>query len=141
MRKGIMPRERRVARRAQRDVLTPLLLVAGRAGNWLTLRELVTMTGFGEASISAQLRHLRKPEFGGFRVEKRCRDVAEIVGRQAGPVWEYRMSYGARRGLVRRGVSNCAGRLARRVGGRRRWARDPGTGTAMPCPYRCGVFG
>lgn len=89
-------------RRAQRDVLTTLMLVAGRAGNWLTLRELALVTGFGEASISAQLRHLRKPEFGAFVVEKRCRDAAEVVGRYAGPVWEYRMSYGARRGRVRR---------------------------------------
>jgi hypothetical protein len=78
-------------------VLTALMLVAGRAGNWLTLRELALMTGFGEASISAQLRHLRKPEFGAFVVEKRCRDAAEVVGRYAGPVWEYRMRYGERR--------------------------------------------
>lgn len=85
------------SRRAQREVLTPLMLVAGRAGNWLTLRELATMTGYGEASISAQLRHLRKPEFGGFRVEKRCRDAASVAGRHAGPVWEYRLGYGARR--------------------------------------------
>ena len=96
MRKGIMPGKRSVGSPAQRDVLTPLLLVAGRAGNWLTLRELSTMTGFGEASISAQLRHLRKPEFGGFRVEKRCRDAAVVVGRQVGPVWEYWMGYGTR---------------------------------------------
>jgi hypothetical protein len=101
MRKGSRLRGRRVGKRGQRDVLTPLLLVAGRAGNWLTLRELATMTGFGEASISAQLRHLRKPEFGRFVVEKRCRDAAEVVGGHAGPVWEYRVSYGARRGMAR----------------------------------------
>jgi len=89
--------ERAAGRRAQRDVLSGLLLVAGRAGHWLTLRELATMTGFGEASISAQLRHLRKAEFGGFVVKKRCREAAEVVGRYAGPVWKYRMSYGPRR--------------------------------------------
>jgi len=101
--RGMTTRSERVdGRRAQRDVLTALMLVAGRAGNWLTLRELATMTGFGEASISAQLRHLRKPEFGGFVVEKRCRDAALVVGRSAGPMWEYRMGYGARRGMTRR---------------------------------------
>ena len=39
--------------------------------NWHTLPELSTRTGDPEASISAQLRHLRKPRFGSHIVERR----------------------------------------------------------------------
>jgi hypothetical protein len=38
-------------------------------GNWRSLRDIAEDTGFPEASISARLRDLRKPEFGGLRVE------------------------------------------------------------------------
>ena len=42
-------------------------------GCWYTLADLATKTGAPEASISAQLRHLRKPRFGGHTIEKqRC---------------------------------------------------------------------
>jgi len=37
---------------------------------WRTLKEISQLTGDPEASISAQLRHLRKPRFGGHCVEK-----------------------------------------------------------------------
>jgi hypothetical protein len=37
---------------------------------WRTLREISNITGDPEASISAQLRHLRKPRFGGYDVKK-----------------------------------------------------------------------
>jgi hypothetical protein len=37
---------------------------------WRTLREISNLTGDPEASISAQLRHLRKPRFGAHTVEK-----------------------------------------------------------------------
>ena len=59
---------------------------------WLTLHEVARLTMFGEASISAQLRHLRKRENNSFRVEKRRRISAEIrrTGRLA-PVWEYQL--------------------------------------------------
>ena len=40
------------------------------SGQWLTLRQIAALTGDPEASVSAQLRHLRKPRFGGHRVEK-----------------------------------------------------------------------
>jgi hypothetical protein len=45
-------------------------------GVWLTLGEIAEATEFGEASISAQLRHLRKAHHGGHRVEKRRRQAA-----------------------------------------------------------------
>lgn len=38
---------------------------------WLTLREISSLTGDPEASISAQLRHLRKDRFGGYVVERK----------------------------------------------------------------------
>ena len=42
-----------------------------RDGAWRGLADIAARTGDPEASISAQLRHLRKPRFGGFVVEKR----------------------------------------------------------------------
>lgn len=39
-------------------------------GRWRTLREIANITGDPEASISAQLRHLRKPRFGGHTIER-----------------------------------------------------------------------
>jgi hypothetical protein len=40
---------------------------------WRTLREIEAITGDPPASISAQLRHLRKERNGSYRVEKRRR--------------------------------------------------------------------
>jgi hypothetical protein len=69
-----------------------------RGGVWLTLGEIAEVTEFAEASISAQLRHLRKPHHGGHRVEKRRRSplgaapVARAGDLRRGPViWEYRV--------------------------------------------------
>ncbi len=39
-------------------------------GAWHTLDEISRLTGDPAASVSAQLRHLRKPRFGGHQVEK-----------------------------------------------------------------------
>lgn len=44
---------------------------------WRTLSEVAATTGDHEASISAQLRHLRKPRFGSYRVDKRRRGEVE----------------------------------------------------------------
>lgn len=53
-----------------------------RGGAWLTLAEIEATTCDPQASISAQLRNLRKPRFGGFTIERRRR----------GPgTWEYRL--------------------------------------------------
>jgi hypothetical protein len=70
-------------------------------GAWLTLSEIAKATEFGEASISAQLRHLRKKEHGGYRVQKRrrrqlCLRDATVRRRKrdeerAPIVWEYRV--------------------------------------------------
>jgi hypothetical protein len=47
------------------------------SGEWHTLREIAEATGDPEASVSAQLRHARKPRFGGHIVEKRNRGERE----------------------------------------------------------------
>jgi hypothetical protein len=59
--------------------------LAENAG-WMTLRELGELTNYGEASISAQLRHLRKKRFGGYIVDKRRRGLARHGA------WEYRIA-------------------------------------------------
>jgi len=40
-------------------------------GRWHTLRSIADSTGDPEASVSAQLRHLRKPRFGCYDIQKR----------------------------------------------------------------------
>lgn len=81
----------------QSDVIREVMLSAGECETWLTLEELAKLTKYPPASISAQLRHLRKPRHGSFVVEKRRREADEVA-RQVlgGPVWEYRL----RRGFV-----------------------------------------
>jgi hypothetical protein len=51
----------------QREILRDVMLSAALCDTWLTLRELALLTRFGEASISAQLRHLRKRRYGAIR--------------------------------------------------------------------------
>ncbi len=89
-------RERLVGRvrlRTQRDVPRDVMLSANECGAWLTLAELAGMTRYPAASISAQLRHLKKPEFGNYELEKRMRDGADLYsGNAHGAVWEYRLS-------------------------------------------------
>jgi hypothetical protein len=55
-------------------------------GKYRTLREIEDETNHPSASISAQLRHLRKPEFGSHTVDKRRRAGLEENG-----VWEYQL--------------------------------------------------
>lgn len=59
-----------------------------RDGEWRTLKEIEAATGYPSASISAQLRHLRKKRFGSWLVDKRRRGI-ESYG-----VFEYRISPG-----------------------------------------------
>jgi hypothetical protein len=54
-------------------------------GRWRTLGEIRSATGDPESSISAQLRHLRKPRFGAYKIDKRRRGV----GRRG--LFEYRL--------------------------------------------------
>jgi len=40
-------------------------------GRWRTLKQIATITHDPETSVSAQLRHLRKPRFGSYIVNRR----------------------------------------------------------------------
>jgi hypothetical protein len=73
-----------LALRPYRQLWDPAQLAAD--AGWMTLRELAELTSYGEASISAQLRHLRKKQFGGYIVEKRRRGLATCGA------WEYRIA-------------------------------------------------
>lgn len=49
-------------------------------GHWRTLRALANVTGDPEASVSAQLRHLRKDRFGSFVVNRRRVESGRATG-------------------------------------------------------------
>src|SRR5713226_5964752 len=108
----------RIARRRQRDVLCDVMLSARQCETWLTLDELAKLTHCPPASISAQLRHLRKPEYGGFAVEKRPRAVGKVLrGEDFGTVWEYQMRRAIRRKFAsarRKGSTRLAARAITR---------------------------
>lgn len=53
-----------------------------RDGKWRTLFAIASWTGEPEASVSARLRDLRKPKFGGYTVDR------EYI---ADGVWQYRV--------------------------------------------------
>jgi hypothetical protein len=92
----------------QRETLLTVLRLAAQYETWVTLAELAGETKFPPASISAQLRHLRKEKYGGWVVEKRRREwVKEEV------VWEYRLAEGrvtrGKGGSGRKGEENGGG--------------------------------
>lgn len=68
-------------------------------GRWRILQEIAEATGDPHASISAQLRHLRKPRFGGYVVQKRRR--APLSG-----TWEYRVAAGDPRDPMAEGADH-----------------------------------
>lgn len=69
--------------RTQMECIRDYMTQAG----WRTLQEIAKATRYPESSISAQLRHLKKPQFGAYLLEKRRR------GPRSG-TWEYRLSKG-----------------------------------------------
>jgi hypothetical protein len=66
----------------QMDTIRDYMLEKWIDGFWITLKEISDWTEIPEASVSAQLRHLRKTRFGGYVVNKRRR----------GQLWEYQVS-------------------------------------------------
>ena len=102
--RGIVP--------TQREVLRDVMLAAGKYGAWMTLRELARLTRYGETSISAQLRHLRKAQCGGYVLEKRVRQAEVVRSEEHFVVWEYRLA--ARVRESRRGVTYVSARAHRR---------------------------
>ena len=61
-------------------------------GRWRTLQQIADATGDPHASVSAQLRHLRKPRFGSFVVERQPR------GDRTRGLFEYRLIAPAKEG-------------------------------------------
>jgi hypothetical protein len=113
MRRTKQKEARPVVLRKQREVIRDVMLSAGQCATWLTLDELAKLTHYPPASISAQLRHMRKPRFGAYEVVKRCRTVNKAMRAEGfGTVWEYSVLQ-HRRVRVRR-VTNRR-RKARRV--------------------------
>jgi len=55
---------------------------------WSTLADIEAFTGYPQASISAQIRHLRKARFGSYTVTKRRKSGGQ------GGTWEYRVTSG-----------------------------------------------
>ena len=91
-----------VVLRKQREVIRDVMLSAGQCATWLTLDELAKLTHYPPASISAQLRHMRKPRFGAYEVVKRSRRVDKAMRAEGfGTVWEYSVVQ-ERRAPVRR---------------------------------------
>jgi len=102
-----------VVLRRQKEVIRDVMLSAGQCATWLTLDELAKLTHYPPASISAQLRHMRKPRFGAYEVVKRCRTVDKAMRAEGfGAVWEYSVLQD-RRARVRRGKNRR--RVARRA--------------------------
>jgi hypothetical protein len=96
MRKVMRIRRRRAVEPSQREVLREVMLSASECGTWLTLDELARLTHYPQTSISAQLRHLRKPAYGAFVVEKQRREAAEVMCVMHCAVWEYQLRRGMR---------------------------------------------
>jgi hypothetical protein len=57
------------------------------SGAWYTLDELASLVGGSEAGISARIRDLRKPQFGGYNIQRRRR----AMGPAKGGLHEYRL--------------------------------------------------
>jgi hypothetical protein len=75
--------------RAQRERIRNYMLAASIRNEWLTLEQISAGldmayegTNFQPASVSAQLRHLRHPEHGGYTLVKRYVERG---------LWEYRL--------------------------------------------------
>ncbi len=72
--------------RTQMQVIRDVMLSASEIGTWLSLREIEMLTHYGQASISAQLRHLRKRQFGSYVLLRRRRGH-----RSDSATWEYQV--------------------------------------------------
>jgi len=102
--------------RKQGEVIRDVMLSAGQCATWLTLDELAKLTHYPPASISAQLRHLRKPRFGAHTVVKRCRTTNKAMRAEGfGAVWEYAVQQEGRTHIRRRGNRRRRARMVRRA--------------------------
>jgi hypothetical protein len=79
-----MPYKRRLSAKIN------LLRIALADEKWHTLDDLAKTTDSPEASVSANIRNLRKVEFGSHRIDRRP-IVHSNKGAFGGTQWEYRM--------------------------------------------------
>jgi hypothetical protein len=63
--------------KTQREILREVLPSATECGSWLSLNQLPKMASHAQARISAQLRPLRKQQYGDWAIDKRCNEVEE----------------------------------------------------------------
>ena len=70
-------------RRLTKQIIRIIHLMRDSA--WRTLYEISNLTGDPQASISAQLRHLRKKRFGSHQINKRRK------GKDSCGLWEYQL--------------------------------------------------
>ena len=107
--------------KTQGEVIRDAMISAAECDTWLTLREIADMTRFGESSISAQLRHLKKPEYGGYRIEKRHRsgEGSALIRLQKKPQSSRTSREGPRRGVAQweRAYVLCPGRWEYKIEG------------------------
>jgi hypothetical protein len=83
--------------KTQREILRDVLLSATDCGSWLTLNQLAEMTSYAQASISAQLRHLRKQQYGGWLIDKRRSETEEThCATKRERVYEYQLKRAVR---------------------------------------------
>jgi len=72
-------------------------------GEWRTLTEIEARTTDPQASISAQLRHLRKDRFGAYTVERRTK------GDRKNGLYEYRLLPPRKYAVVSKPCPRCGG--------------------------------
>lgn len=83
-----MTKRRYIKPSSQLSILLAALgyMVVGGARQWHTLRSLSLATGAGEATVSANLRHLRKREYGAHVILKRYSSAMRL--------YEYKLNGG-----------------------------------------------
>jgi DNA-binding MarR family transcriptional regulator len=92
LRDGVQAGETFVPEKTQREILRDVLLNAAESSAWLTLNQLAEKTSYAQASISAQLRHLRKQQYGGWLIEKRRSEAEEThCATKRERVYEYQL--------------------------------------------------
>ncbi len=69
------------------DVLNCIIKKNSAGSLWWTVKEIEQETGHPQPSISAQIRNLRKPRFGGFHIEGRYKADNRRI-------FEYKLSFG-----------------------------------------------
>jgi len=97
--------------KTQREILQEVLLCAARYDVWMTLEELAHKTRYPEASISAQLRHLRK------------RSTADSWWKSGGDCGGNDAAERARKGVGVPDAVRAVGRSAAEEGGSLKWRR------------------